>query len=131
MVAENPPSNGDDRGSSLPPEPPNNSGQAPMHKLTFSELCEKNTQSILQTTKDAQKKLNTMTNEIRYLLARNSSAMAIIGPSSSPKSSNNICTNPTHAGTFILPVGTSPQIFSDPYTFMISENRENTKTSKF
>ena len=131
MVAENPPSNGDDRGPSLPPEPPNTEGHTPTLNLTFSESCEEFNQVLLQNTTAFKAELNTTINEFRYLLANNPSAMAIISHPPSPYSSNNTCANPTRAETSILPAGTSPPTSAFSHAPIISDYRDNSYSPKF
>ena len=61
MVAENPPPDGNDRGLSLPLEPPNNDGHALAHKPIFLEECE----NLCQATAQSALTLNDILQDFR------------------------------------------------------------------
>ena len=132
MVAENPPPDGDDRGPSLPPEPPNNGGHAPRasspsrrNARTSNKKCNrpphKNTLALNDIIQDIRVAFQ---NRQDYLRA-NSSAMANSPP---PVPSFNFRENQTHIATSALPVVTPIQELFDP-KFSLG-NREMSKPTK-
>ena len=133
MVAENPLSNGDDRGPSLPPEPLGSS--QPIEKLSSNMIT---ALAQLAAVDEACKKLSVKNaglllkiKKSTESISQNSPAMAIISPPPFSNPSNNIRANPTRAETSLFPIGTSLPIFVHSSTSKISENRENLETSNF
>ena len=120
MVAENPLSNGDDRGPSLPPEPPDSTDSIATSTAEFMITAK----ALLATIKE-----NTRNQQINYEYdvgktsttkqARHPPAMAKINPTPISEPSNHIRVNPTRAEPSTLPAGTPPPI--SPL-----ENTENT-----
>ena len=119
MVAENPLSNGDDRGPSLPPEPPDgiNPIATPLGQMrTTTALLARPVEKLKNqgTTACNRQDLTSTAN-----LARHPPAMAKINPTPISEPSNHIRVNQTRAEPSNLPAGPPPPI--SPL-----ENTENT-----
>ena len=115
MVAGNPPSNGDNRGPSLPPEPSITDGPTtPPEILTSTAVWDQTVLDMKNIIRGIAKDLTSTAN-----LARHPPAMAKINPTPISESSNHIRANSTRAEPSTLPAGTPPTI--SPF-----ENTENT-----
>ena len=132
MVAENPLSNGDDRGPSLRPKSPNSTNPiaTPLENIiTAMALLATKVENLknphITTTEYNVEKTSTAKQ------ARNPPTMAKFNPTPSSEPSNHISANPPRAKPSILRVDTPPltpplDIFS-----VTRENKENTENSSF
>ena len=118
MVAENPLSNGDDRGPSLPPEPP---GRPTCTVKLSPTMITVNAQLAELKIKQKILDLNILTSAEKQ--ARNPPAMAKSNHTPSPEPSNHISVNPTRAELSTLSGETPPPT---PPLDILSKNRENT-----
>ena len=133
MVAENPLSNGDDHGPSLPPEPPDSTD--PIATSSFENML--TATALLATTVENFKNQQITTTEYDVektsttKQAQHPPAMAKFSHTPSPEPSNHTRVNPTRAEPSTLPAGTPPPISTLDIFSENRENRENPENTSF